>query len=600
MRLLKHLLSLSFLCSLVVFTNCGEDSDDPVANDTTNNTNDGNTDNSSQDTVTYTLILTPSEGGTVTPESGTYNENESVALLAIPDSTFVFVNWTGSSTSTDNPLSVSMDADKSYTANFTKKQYPLTILIEGEGLVSEEIITNGRVEDYDVGTLVQLTADPSEGWKFDQWIELDINTNPIEVSITDSIILTARFYVPIDSVSITPSALQMILGTIDTLKADIYPSNISDALNWISSDERIATVTQEGIVTALTKGETIITVVTAKDSITNSVKVVVSADGDQDGINDDKDTCADTLEGATVDIHGCADSQKDTDSDGVKDDMDTCVDTPEGATVDTHGCADSQKDTDGDGVKDDMDTCVDTPEGAIVDTHGCADSQKDTDSDGVKDDIDTCADTLEDATVDSNGCADSQKDTDGDGVKDDMDTCVDTPEGATVDANGCADSQKDTDGDGVKDDKDTCADTSEGSQVDLNGCPIGSVWTGTILTFSKLDNTDPSLVENQDRITENVWITRNNVEGGQIYNAVSESASSKNTSPAGTAWAEGDIADYATLNYTPFRTATGKPKNAVGKTYVVHLIEDNIYLSIKMLSWSSKKAGGFSYERSTE
>ena len=567
MRLLKHLLSLSFLCSLVLFTNCGEDSDDPVANDTTNNTNDGNTDNSSQDTVTYTLILTPSEGGTVTPESGTYNENESVALLAIPDSTFVFVNWTGSSTSTDNPLSVSMDADKSYTANFTKKQYPLTILIEGEGLVSEEIITNGRVEDYDVGTLVQLTADPSEGWKFDQWIELDINTNPIEVSITDSIILTARFYVPIDSVSIIPSALQMILGAIDTLKADIYPSNISDTLNWISSDERIATVTQEGIVTALAKGETIITVVTAKDSITNSVKVVVSADGDQDGVIDDKDTCADTLEGATVDTNGCADSQKDTDDDGVKDDMDTCVDTPEGATVDTHGCADSQKDTDGDGVKDDMDTCVDTPEGAIVDTHGCADSQKDTD---------------------------------GDGVKDDMDTCVDTPEGATVDANGCADSQKDTDGDGVKDDKDTCADTSEGSQVDLNGCPMGSVWTGTILTFSKLDNTDPSLVENQDRITENLWITRNNVEGGQIYNAVSESASSKNTSPAGTAWAEGDIADYATLNYTPFRTATGKPKNAVGKTYVVHLIEDNIYLSIKMLSWSSKKAGGFSYERSTE
>jgi uncharacterized repeat protein (TIGR02543 family) len=567
MRLLKHLLSLSFLCSLVLFTNCGEDSDDPVANDTTNNTNDGNTDNSSQDTVTYTLILTPSEGGIVTPESGTYNENESVALLAIPDSTFVFVNWTGSSTSTDNPLSVSMDADKSYTANFTKKQYPLTILIEGEGLVSEEIITNGRVEDYDVGTLVQLTADPSEGWKFDQWIELDINTNPIEVSITDSIILTARFYVPIDSVSIIPSALQMILGAIDTLKADIYPSNISDTLNWISSDERIATVTQEGIVTALAKGETIITVVTAKDSITNSVKVVVSADGDQDGVIDDKDTCADTLEGATVDTNGCADSQKDTDDDGVKDDMDTCVDTSEGATVDTHGCADSQKDTDGDGVKDDMDTCVDTPEGAIVDTHGCADSQKDTD---------------------------------GDGVKDDMDTCVDTPEGATVDANGCADSQKDTDGDGVKDDKDTCADTSEGSQVDLNGCPMGSVWTGTILTFSKLDNTDPSLVENQDRITENLWITRNNVEGGQIYNAVSESASSKNTSPAGTAWAEGDIADYATLNYTPFRTATGKPKNAVGKTYVVHLIEDNIYLSIKMLSWSSKKAGGFSYERSTE
>ncbi len=404
MRLLKHLLSLSFLCSLVLFTNCGEDSDDPVANDTTNNTNDGNTDNSSQDTVTYTLILTPSEGGTVTPESGTYNENESVALLAIPDSTFVFVNWTGSSTSTDNPLSVSMDADKSYTANFTKKQYPLTILIEGEGLVSEEIITNGRVEDYDEGTVVQLTATPSESWRFDQWVELDVNTNPLEVSITDSVTLTARFYVPIDSVSLTPSALQMILGDIDTLKASIYPTNVSDTIHWKSSDESIAAVTQDGIVTAIAKGEAVITVMTAKDSITNTAKVVVSTDGDKDGVIDDKDTCTDTPEGATIDANGCAGSQKDTDSDGVKDDDDTCTDTPEGATVDANGCADSQKDTDGDGVTDDLDTCADTPSGETVDSNGCSDSQKDTDRDGVTDDLDTCPETAAGAEVDENGC----------------------------------------------------------------------------------------------------------------------------------------------------------------------------------------------------
>ena len=60
-----------------------------------------------------------------------------------------------------------MNADKTYTANFAKKQYPLTIIVVGEGTVSEEIITNGRVEDrvedYDVGTLVKLTATPSEG-----------------------------------------------------------------------------------------------------------------------------------------------------------------------------------------------------------------------------------------------------------------------------------------------------------------------------------------------------------------------------------------------------------------------------------------------------
>ena len=339
MRPLKQILLLITLCLHLLFTNCGKD-DNPVADAPAKdaNTDDNYTNDGTTDSVTYTLTLIASEGGTVTPESGSYIENDIVELLATPDSTYGFVNWTGSSTSTDNPLSVTMNADQSYTASFVKKQYLLTIIVEGEGAVSEEIITNGRVEDYDVGTLVQLTATPSEDWKFYKWVELDVNTNPLEVSITDSITLTARFYVPVDSFSITPSALQMILGDTDTLKASIYPTNVSDTIHWKSSDESIATVTQEGIVTAIAKGESVITVMTAKDSITNSAQITVILDADRDGVIDENDTCADTPEGATVDINGCADLQKDTDSDGVKDDKDTCTDTPEGAVIDTDGC----------------------------------------------------------------------------------------------------------------------------------------------------------------------------------------------------------------------------------------------------------------------
>jgi hypothetical protein len=40
MKPLKHLLFLSILCSLVLFTNCGEDSEDPVADTPTNTTDD--------------------------------------------------------------------------------------------------------------------------------------------------------------------------------------------------------------------------------------------------------------------------------------------------------------------------------------------------------------------------------------------------------------------------------------------------------------------------------------------------------------------------------------------------------------------------------
>ena len=81
----------------------------------------------------------------------------------------------------------------------------------------------------------------------------------------------------------------------------------------------------------------------------------------------------------------------------------------------------------------------------------------------------------------------------------------------------------------------------------------------------KGNNTNPTIEANQDRITDKVWITRANNEGGQIYNTVSESASNKTISPSGTEWAEGEISNYASLNYKSFRSATGKPKNAVGK-----------------------------------
>ena len=66
-----------------------------------------------------------------------------------------------------------------------------------------------------------------------------------------------------------------------------------------------------------------------------------------------------------------------------------------------------------------------------------------------------------------------------------------------------------------------------------------TVWTGDVINFSKSDGADPALAANQDRITDKVWITRDNEEGGQIYNRVLENASDKQTSPLGTAWSEG-------------------------------------------------------------
>lgn len=125
------------------------------------------------------------------------------------------------------------------------------------------------------------------------------------------------------------------------------------------------------------------------------------------------------------------------------------------------------------------------------------------------------------------------------------------------------------------------------------------IWTGTDLTFSKANNANPSEEGNQDRLTDNVWITRGN-NGGQIYNAKTEGSANKSNSPEGTEWAIGDIDDIATLTFRPFREAVSSPKSVVGKDLILHLTDDNIYLKVRFTNWSSSKGGGFTYVRSTK
>jgi hypothetical protein len=125
-----------------------------------------------------------------------------------------------------------------------------------------------------------------------------------------------------------------------------------------------------------------------------------------------------------------------------------------------------------------------------------------------------------------------------------------------------------------------------------------TIWMGPAVSFSKANGADPNDAANQDRLTDNVWITRGN-NGGQIYNAVEESNYNKTNSPVGTEWAEGNIEDWESLSYQKFRAAVVRPKNVVGKNLVMHLIEDDIYLQVSFTNWAQGKGGGFAYSRSS-
>lgn len=126
-----------------------------------------------------------------------------------------------------------------------------------------------------------------------------------------------------------------------------------------------------------------------------------------------------------------------------------------------------------------------------------------------------------------------------------------------------------------------------------------AIWTGPTVTFEKIDGTDPNVEANQDRITDNVWITRSN-DGVQIYNIRVESNPSKQDSPVGTLWAQGTIDNADGLEFQNFRDAVESPRTVVGKDLVALLVEDNILLSVRFTRWSDNKGGGFAYERSSQ
>jgi hypothetical protein len=153
-------------------------------------------------------------------------------------------------------------------------------------------------------------------------------------------------------------------------------------------------------------------------------------------------------------------------------------------------------------------------------------------------------------------------------------------------------------GDEASGDEDLDASESNPDEVsDPEPGPV--IWTGPKITFEKENFADPGEAANQDAITESVILTR----GGRdaLYNVVLEERAG-NQSPMGTGWAQGTTANLEGLEFKPLKAAANDQlKRLPGKSFVLHLVEDDIYIDVTFISWTSgnSSGGGFSYERST-
>ena len=125
-----------------------------------------------------------------------------------------------------------------------------------------------------------------------------------------------------------------------------------------------------------------------------------------------------------------------------------------------------------------------------------------------------------------------------------------------------------------------------------------SVWNGPLLFFSEPFGGSGSDPANQDRITADVWLTRDPTMG--LYNIAEETNYTKFFSPEDTEWAYGSLSDYASLTYTDWEDWNGAdPPSMLNKPAVLYLVSDDIYIGIEFLSWGMMGAGGFSYDRTT-
>lgn len=170
---------LGAIVSILTFS-CTKDSSEPIP--------------TSDPIVKYTVQFQTSTGGTVSSSGGSYDKGSKLTITAIPENEYVFDSW--SDGSTENPREIVVNSDINITALFVKKQYQLTINIEGEGVVSEEIIVQGNTSsaNYNSGTTVRLTATSGEGWEFKEWQgDISSSENPYDLNISSEINVTAIF-----------------------------------------------------------------------------------------------------------------------------------------------------------------------------------------------------------------------------------------------------------------------------------------------------------------------------------------------------------------------------------------------------------------------
>ncbi|MBO7201659.1 MAG: leucine-rich repeat domain-containing protein, partial [Bacteroidales bacterium] len=150
--------------------------------------------------------------------SGTFDVGTEITISARPLNKYKFTGW--SDGNTDNPRTVVVNSDSTFTANFAPiMQYTITVSSEDENM---GLATGGGV--FDEQTIISIVAAARGGYRFKEWSDGD--TNRIR-----------ELMVVCDSVLIAKFERNVGISNIDNLEdLDLYPNPTTGIITFNRTD----------------------------------------------------------------------------------------------------------------------------------------------------------------------------------------------------------------------------------------------------------------------------------------------------------------------------------------------------------------------------
>ncbi len=151
-------------------------------------------------TYTLTASAAPTVGGTVTrsPSTSPYDSGTVVTVTATAAAGYTFTGWSGASAATTSSVTITMDANKTLTANFQQNAVTpttkFTLTTSANPAAGGTITRSPNATTYDSGTTVTVTAAATSGYTFTGWSGASTVTSAsVQIAMNEDRTLTANF-----------------------------------------------------------------------------------------------------------------------------------------------------------------------------------------------------------------------------------------------------------------------------------------------------------------------------------------------------------------------------------------------------------------------